>query len=117
MKRLPICLLSLLLMISATGCTHNRHMVKLLSEKDALRYAASSFGEANILATEKDDVNNSLTYTMQDAEYGFHYTITSYACEFGLDGSDSGLYYEETSDTFTKQYQRYIIDQIDGDVL
>ena len=66
---------------------------------------------------EKDDVNNSLTYTMQDVEYGFHYTITSYACEFGLDGSDSGLYYEETSDTFTKQYQRYIIDQIDGDVI
>ena len=66
---------------------------------------------------EKDDVNNSLTYTMQDVEYGFQYTITSYACEFGLDGSDSGLYYEETSDTFTKQYQRYIIDQIDGDVI
>ncbi len=117
MKRLQICLLSLLLMISAAGCTHNRHTVKLMSEKEALRYAASSFGAANIVATEKGDVNNSVTYTMQDAEYGFHYTITSYACEFSLDGSDSDIYYAETDDTFTKQYQRYIIDQIDGNAI
>lgn len=118
MKKFLVSTFIVLLMISMMGCTDDRQTVKLQSEEEVLRYAASSFGAAKIVGTEKNDEKNSVTYTMQDTEYGFQYTITSYASEFSLDGSKTDLYFEESDDNFAKEYHRYIMSQIsESDIL
>lgn len=112
MRKFFIYILFVLLMASMTGCASNKEDVELKSADEISNYATREFGRASVIAVENDGTD-SVTYTLQDDELGFHYSITSYAAEIMMDAAHTGFYTELSYNNFEEKYQNYLLSQLD----
>jgi len=112
MKKILLFALSMLLVITTTGCKSKKEDVKLLTKKEMAIYAEENYGKANVINEEQKD--SSIIYTLQDEEYKFNYTCTSYVYEAFFDATSMGYTRGLTSD-FDKQYKDYIVKTINLD--
>ena len=98
------------MIVSIVGCASTPEGVKLASKSEILRYAEMNFGNAEYITQEEKDT--SIIYTLQDKQYGFEYTVKTFAQEQGMDGSVFG-YTENKSNNFINCYLAYIAEQLD----
>lgn len=114
-------IVTLLLVAAAlclAGCERNPDDVELMTEADVLEFVASSYGDASIVDISQSDEtagddDRYVTYTLQDGEYGFEYTLTSSVRETVIDASRTGYYSEDTDCDFMDRYQEYIVGELD----
>ena len=103
---------AILLIISVfllTGCASSMEAVRLTNKSNILTYAKHTYGPAEHVLQTKGE--NSITHQLKDKEYGFTYTIKSYAEAVGMDGSI--LWYSENkSSDFENKYQEYMLDSL-----
>ena len=112
-KRIIIMLSTLIvivLSIITTGCTSDKSKIKLLNQKDILKYVKRNYGTAII--EDKNITDDSAKYTLSDKEYNFKYNCTSYKKEICIAASCSGNYERKTSCDFEENYKKYIVDKL-----
>jgi hypothetical protein len=106
-------ILAIILLFSVclmTVCASSPEAVKLTNKSNILTYAKHTYGLAEHVSQKSGE--NSITHTLKDKEYGFVYTIKSYAEAVGMDGSVF-WYSENKSSNFEKKYQEYMLSQLD----
>ena len=96
--------------ILLTGCASSPEGVRLTNKSNILTYAKHTYGLAEHVSQRSGE--NSITHTLKDKEYGFTYTIKSYANAVGMDGSIF-WYSEEKSSNFEKKYQECLLSQLE----
>ena len=99
-------LIVIMFSIITTGCTSDKSKIKLLSQKEILKYVKRNYGTAII--EDENRTDDSAEYTLLDKEYNFKYTCTSYKKEICIDASCSGNYERKTSCDFEENYKKYI---------
>ena len=100
----------LMAIITITGCTSDKSKVKLLNQKEILKHAKKYYGKA--IVKEENRTDDSVTYTLEDKEYGFAYTCTSYKDEICIAASCSGYYVSSLTCNFEENYGKYIIQNL-----
>ena len=96
--------------ILLTGCASSPEGVRLTNKSNILTYAKHTYGLAEHVSQRSGE--HSITHTLKDKEYGFIYTIKSYANAVGMDGSIF-WYSEEKSSDFEKKYQECLLSQLE----
>ena len=99
-------LIVIMFSIIITGCTSDKSKIKLLSQKDILKYVKRNYGTAII--EDENRTDDSVEYALLDKEYNFKYTCTSYKEEICIAASCSGNYERKTSCDFEENYRKYI---------
>lgn len=112
-KGIIACLLIALLALMVTGCVTNKEDIKLMSEKEAASYAKKAFGKAEVVSTETAE--DAVIYTLQDAEYGFTYTLRHSVFRVVIDASVTDFYDDSISSDFDWAYRQYILGKIHPD--
>lgn len=106
-------MLSLITVLWGCSCSSDKEKVKLKSEEGIVKYASNIYGKANYVSKETRE--NSIKYTLEDKEYKFKYTCTSYKANVCIDATCSNIYYEETDCDFDENYRGYIMDRLNLD--
>ena len=113
LKKIIILLISIAVPIFLLASCASPDNVKLSDSVGAVKYVEENFGNAELIGTNTN--SDSIVYTFRDEEYGFEYSMRSFASGNSVDGEIFG-YSEEKSSDFSEKYQNYIDSQIDDEV-
>lgn len=96
------------------SCAASKESVKLSDSSDMEKYAEKNFGKAQLLSADTSS-DTEAVYTFKDEEYGFEYSVRSFASGNRVDGDVLG-YSEKKSSDFSEKFQNYIDSQISDEL-
>ena len=107
MKSRLIGVLCCLLLFLLSGCG------RLMTSSEVTRYAKLNFGDCNLI--DEETVDDVITYTFEDKEYAFKYTVRAYMSTIDIDLASFGEVPSESSD-FNKEYYKYLVSLIEPEL-
>ncbi|MBO6208071.1 MAG: hypothetical protein J6O73_14175 [Lachnospiraceae bacterium] len=89
LKKIIILLISIAVPIFLLSSCASPDNVKLSDSVGAVKYVEENFGNAELIGTNTNSV--SIVYTFRDEEYGFEYSMRSFASGNSVDGEVTSL--------------------------